>query len=348
MGKTEIQGKSAVVILDRKNNKGLLNAIFYETDPSGHFFSSNIYFKEINRRWFTLASSFKFQRYSHGRFNRLLLFDKSIETEIKELSNRYERVYVIATNAIVYGPIWCGTEFRRIKKLCQNVFFAFYYIDIVSSNHSRRANLLLKSYPDLFDLIYTSDQNDARSYNLIYYTLPYAYSRYANIVNSNIQDKKDLVFCANIKKRSEQIVAILEGCKEYNVTVSMDLLPNNEFEKQLFSKYNDDVTMLNGFKRYEEIIKKTLTAGCILDLVQDGQTALSMRPYEAVVYKRKLLTNNPSILDFKYYNPKYIQFFTDVRDINWDWVKETTAVDYGYMGDFSPLNLWTDMEERLM
>ncbi len=90
-----------------------------------------------------------------------------------------------------------------------------------------------------------------------------------------------------------------------------------------------------------------MKAKCILEIVQEGQSALTMRPYEAVCYNRKLLTNNRSILDFKYYDSRFIQYYEDPADIDWDWVKDNTLVDYGYQGDFSPEFLWKDFAKYL-
>ena len=72
-------------------------------------------------------------------------------------------------------------------------------------------------------------------------------------------------------------------------------------------------------------------------------TGLSLRPYEAVCYNRKLLTNNKSILDFPYYDSRYMQYFETVEEIDWDWVKEDIPVDYGYDCKFSPMRLLEHM-----
>lgn len=344
----ETQNNSAVVILERKHNNGLVNAIFCGADPSSHFSVLNYSFEEKNEQWFALATSFTFQKYSHGLFNRLLIYDKSFVSEILKISNCYKNVYIFVHNDIFLVPAWYGTEFRQIKKRCPNVYFIFFYIDIVDSKYSRKANLFLKNYKDVFDLVYTSDKKDADSYNMIYWPLPYAYSHYAETINLDDQKKIELSFCANIKKRSELILKVLNGCIENNISTSMVLLPNNETEKQLFSEYEDIVTILSKFLQYDESLKYTLNSECILDIVQDGQTALSMRPYEAVVFNKKLLTNNPSVLTFKYYRQDYIQYFSQPQDIDWEWVKNKIVVDYEYQGEFSPEYLWRDIESRLL
>ncbi len=258
-----------------------------------------------------LANSYKFQKYSNGIFNRLLTYDNYFVKEMIDLSNRYEKVYILDNNTIYHGPIWYGTKFKTIKKKCPNVRFIFFYIDIINSKYSRKANLLLKKNPNIFDLVYTSDMNDARSSSLIYHPLPYSYLSSEYTVNFAGDEKKDLTFCANIKRRSALILKVLKGCKENNISTSMALFSNDISERQLFSEYKNNVKILNHFMKYDESLKFTLNANCMLDIVQDGQTALSMRPYEAVVFNKKLLTNNPFILDFEFYNENYIQFFSD-------------------------------------
>ena len=80
---------------------------------------------------------------------------------------------------------------------------------------------------------------------------------------------------------------------------------------------------------------------------QKGQVALTLRPYEAVVYNKKLLTNNKTILSFKYYNPRYMHYFEKIEDIDWNWVARKEKVNYEYEGDFSPIYLLQDISENL-
>ena len=89
------------------------------------------------------------------------------------------------------------------------------------------------------------------------------------------------------------------------------------------------------FVAYDVILERTLAANVIIDIV-DNNAPITLRAYEAVVYNKKLLTNNKKILEFKYYDRRYIQYFEKVEDINWDWVKESVNVNYSYTGDFSP------------
>ncbi|WP_124639416.1 CgeB family protein [Amniculibacterium aquaticum] len=44
----------------------------------------------------------------------------------------------------------------------------------------------------------------------------------------------------------------------------------------------------------------------ILDLMRSGQTGLSFRVFEAMAFEKKIITNNPTIKNYDFYNPKNI------------------------------------------
>ena len=62
------------------------------------------------------------------------------------------------------------------------------------------------------------------------------------------------------------------------------------------------------------MVVESLESDVLLDITDGGQTALTLRPYEAIVYNKRLLTNNQSILDFEFYDPRYMRYFTEITD----------------------------------
>ena len=79
-----------------------------------------------------------------------------------------------------------------------------------------------------------------------------------------------------------------------------------------------------------------MKSNCILDIVQNGQKGNTIRYYEAICNNKKLLTNNRTVLSDKYYDKRYIQYFSDAKQIDVNWIKEPCEVDFGYQGEFSP------------
>ena len=69
-----------------------------------------------------------------------------------------------------------------------------------------------------------------------------------------------------------------------------------------------------GVSSYLDYLNSQLDCRCIIDINQSSQTGLTMRPLEAVLYKKKLLTNNQSVVDQPYYNPNNIFVFKHAID----------------------------------
>ena len=98
---------------------------------------------------------------------------------------------------------------------------------------------------------------------------------------------------------------------------------------------------------YEKLLMLTQLSNCIFDMTQVGQTGVTFRYYEAVVYNKKLLTNNREIVNMPFFDDRFIHFYNHIEDIDWDWVKRREEIDYGYNGEFSPVNLLTRIEMEI-
>ncbi len=102
--------------------------------------------------------------------------------------------------------------------------------------------------------------------------------------------------------------------------------------------------MFNQYIQYDEVLKKVRACDCILEIVQDRQNGLTFRDYEAICYNKKLLTNNKAVLQMKEYNPEFIQYFQNIKDIDFSFVNKKIDVDYHYSGEYSPRNLIKKIE----
>ena len=66
---------------------------------------------------------------------------------------------------------------------------------------------------------------------------------------------------------------------------------------------------------YYEIIKLVGESKAILDLNNGNQVGLTLRPLEALFFKKKLITNNINIINYDFYSPDNI-FILGVDDIS--------------------------------
>lgn len=88
-----------------------------------------------------------------------------------------------------------------------------------------------------------------------------------------------------------------------------------------------------------------LSCNCILEVLQQDQAGSSLRYFEAVCYNKKLLTTNKDIVNYPFYDSRYMKVFTDLSDIDMQWVKKTENINYGYIDEFSPQHLLEEVKK---
>lgn len=100
------------------------------------------------------------------------------------------------------------------------------------------------------------------------------------------------------------------------------------YEKSRRAKIAELREKLKGFRTYFKVVHKaseSLTysqnienikkAKCIIEIVQEGQKGMTLRPLEAMAFGKKLLSNNKSLKDSDFYNKNNI-FIFGVDDIS--------------------------------
>ena len=90
---------------------------------------------------------------------------------------------------------------------------------------------------------------------------------------------------------------------------------------------------------YPTVLQQMQSSKCILDMTQAGQSGITLRYYEAVVYNKKLLTNNVNIVNLPFYNPQYMKIYETIEDIDGDWIQSKDMPNYEYAGEFSPVHI---------
>lgn len=257
--------------------------------------------------------------------------------EIEKHYDDYDSIVVVFFNSFFYYNAYLPNTLKKYKEKWPKLKMVLYYIDIMSSGVCVNANMLRNN--DIFDLVYSIEKKDVFSYNVrLWNTI---YSENQKYIKTNIQ--RDIYFCGAIKGREKYLEKILLESEKRNIDCNMDLVISSENEmvsremRRLAKCHN------KRYMKYSSVLQSELAANCILEIVQHEQTALTLRPYEAVLYNRKLLTNCKAIIDFDYYDSRYMQYFSSVEEIDWDWVKDRCEVNYNYSGEYSPLKLVKDI-----
>lgn len=188
---------------------------------------------------------------------------------------------------------------------------------------------------DIFDYIYNINSDDARRYRHIYWPLIYTPQKVLSeeaIFN--------LYFCGFGIDRASI-------CEK----IAMNAQARNAIAKLIVFHYIDDnyygVNVITKPISYEENLKNVFQSKCLLEIMHNQYDNPTMRYVEAVVYNKKLLTNNKNVVNYPYYDSRYMKIFADVNEIDWDWVISDEKVDYMYDGTFSPRLLLEDIKRRV-
>ncbi len=239
---------------------------------------------------------------------------------------------VVFLNA-AFQKIYTERRLKKIKNKFPNTKFILLFVDAVFQKQAKNAFGLTNR--NLFDLIYTFDRNDANKYGFIYMNTPYSKTFDYSL-------GEGVYFCGSDKGRTKELIEIAKRLSELKVKYQFDVYGNEELSNSYFK------VRKSGYKKYTDIVLKTLEFNCIIDLVQKGRkadTGLSLRVYEATVYNKVLITNNINILDYQFYNPLYMHYIEDASNIKMEWIFDTA--DYRYNNEFSPTHFFENIYERI-
>jgi hypothetical protein len=216
----------------------------------------------------------------------------------------------------------------------------------ISLLYNRLGNVQLYELPnngkDLFaDYIFTYDPDDMKALGLKYFEI---YSKYDKVDTADLTNDNDIFYCGSVThrwkiSRLELVEAIYEYLRKYGILCDFHMTFEND-ARDLECEFKERKKL-----SYLEILKHDLSSNVILEIVSDGKFGPTFRYCEAVVYNRKLLTNNPNIVDLQFYNPKYMRVFSNIEDIDVEWIKKEEEVEYNYNGEFSPQALWKQIQE---
>jgi 1,5-rhamnosyltransferase len=258
------------------------------------------------------------------RFNK----DYSIRFDQRFISEYDNSFFIFEEGSYLYdkGFIdYLHTRYKRAKLI-------FIFSNPINLNKAVRDEQLLE-LKNMFDLIITSNKYDVDKYNLTYF--PAYYSKVDNLVLNSEKNIFDIFFVGVNKSRINKINEIYNHLTENDVKCDFYVTEVEE-KDQLFKdgiKYNQKLN-------YEEVLIKLNQSKCILEVLQYGQKCSSLRTLEALVYNKKLLTNNKLIENEEYYNKEQIQIIDNCQNIDIEFIKnDRSDLSSSYENQFSPKKL---------
>jgi hypothetical protein len=99
---------------------------------------------------------------------------------------------------------------------------------------------------------------------------------------------------------------------------------------------------------YIENLKHIKKSKCLLEIMQGGGHGYTLRACEAIMYDKKMITDNPEISCAPFYRPELISVFDRAEHIDPSFVTTEPAVaDYKWKEKLSPLKLLEYIDKRI-
>lgn len=130
----------------------------------------------------------------------------------------------------------------------------------------------------------TFDEADAKQYGMQLYN---QFFRKENSIIKPIEDKYDFYFVGFAKNREEDIHKLKQQLKDFRLLF------------KIVHSYAEAIT-------YDESVNNILQSRCVVEYVQHNQTGMTLRPLEAMFYRKKLITNNQNTVNYEFYCPENI------------------------------------------
>ena len=266
----------------------ILNKKILILNDSIEYFNS--YIEEYG---FTCQPSFRRLNFFGKVFRKILFkvnYPKHIWFDVwkNKLSN-FDAVIFFSTNSIE------ALEF--IKNKNPNIKIIIWYWNPVNKSLLKPEKVKCKLHE-----FWTFDLTDSINYKLNINTNFY----FKNILLPKNDLIYDVIFVGQDKGRAEKL-------NEYNCIL-------NSLKLLTFFHVVDDYKHRFSARKvkpisYDVYLKKLAQSKVIFDYLQDGQTGLSLRPFESIFFNKKLITNNSNIKNYDFYRKENI-FILNHDDIS--------------------------------
>ena len=229
----------------------------------------------------------------------------------------------------------CFFEYLESKRIPYSLLFVD-TIQCMGSQWFRQVKPLLKYFDGR---IYTYDETDAVANQWIF-----TRSYYSKLDLPEIKIEYDAFLILYDKGRAQKAVHIYDiltrigvKCLFYISGVSDTFIEENTRSGIIYNKIIDYVDII-GFVKKSRVI---------VELCQENQTSNTLRAFEAVVYGKRLVTDNCRIVSFPFYDETKMKIIVnpeELMDFPMDFYK-SDPLPSNYDGRLSPLELFKKMNQ---
>lgn len=201
------------------------------------------------------------------------------------------------------------------------------------------------AYPDhpdnpIFDFQLTIDEIEAGQYGYVHFN---EFESKIDVPISGNYPESDVFFAGKAKDRLPRLL------EAYNIFTQAGLKCKYYLTDVPLSERIplEGVEYADKFMTYREMLYHTVNSRCVLEINQKDAVGYTSRFLEAVMFNKRLITDNKDVKKSKFYNPKNILCVETMNDIDPEFVKNQEVVDYNYKDEFSPIHLIEQIDALL-
>lgn len=214
---------------------------------------------------------------------------------------------------------------RKVQSKHPNIKYALLFFDTYNAK-----DYVNELEFDFFNKILSFDLEDCKKYGFTYIQQGQVFSKPKGMKNDE-QKRTDLFFVGMGAGRVDvlnDIVRKIDGYVNYKIHICAVSREKQLIDTKIF--YNQTIP-------YSEELQYIFNTNTVLDVVKQGQSGITLRICEALLFNKKILTNNQSIREMPFYDSRFIKVFNDISDIDISFIKDNAPVKYNIESDyFSP------------
>ena len=213
--------------------------------------------------------------------------------------------------------------------------------------HRDLKKVCLRTFPQLpdnpvLDLEMTYDKGEAALYGYPWFS---EYESKIELNTSENYPESDVFMACNVKDRLPLILEAYSIFAKAGLKVFFYLTGVSDNEKVI----KPGIIYSDKYLSYKQMLMHTINSRCVLEINQGNSDGYTSRFLEAVIYGKRLITNNQTILNSPFYKSGNIQVVTNMKDINPSFITDGNGfVDYNYKGEFSPFRMIERVDEELV
>lgn len=228
--------------------------------------------------------------------------------------------------------------FCYLKKEYPDCKIVWFFRDLVRVGENRMPDSV---HNNNIDIEMSFDIGEAKKYGM-----PFCpeISSYVELPEHDIYPSCDVFFCGKAKDRYERLLSYYKFFTNKGLKCNF-YIAGVPIEEQ----YASEGLYYNRFMPYKEMLCRSYNAKCLLDINQEeAWGGYTSRFYEAIMYNRKLISDNPITEDSCFYNKHDIIYVSKPEDVTDEFIKNIgTEVNYHYNGEFSPMRMIEYVEALL-